>query len=267
MIGNKNERRSDVVPGRLKIVTIGPRVTVAFAGEADPADVAIREARVRLLENGFDAAIDALRDDSRSRPTDYIVAAHLERLMLIRIRNGAALEILDICAIGDVVPFQELIAHHLNVPPTGSIAKCDLRFSFVDRLMTGRNLGNTIGGFPVAAFATPEQHRYVHHTGTYTYDLRQIGPGETVEQSIADVYTGRNYFQLSMVPSSRPDVPVVGACLLQACTGWVYSPIQDIRPFKIALAPAGTEWEGRHQEMFAKLQAAIEEHVDALRSG
>jgi hypothetical protein len=93
MIGNRGERRNDVVPGRLKIVTIGPRVTVAFAGNADSADVALRQARAQLLETGVGAAIDVLKEDSRSSATDYIVASHLERLNLIRIRNGATLEI------------------------------------------------------------------------------------------------------------------------------------------------------------------------------
>jgi hypothetical protein len=93
MIGNRGERRNDVVPGRLKIVTIGPRVTVALAGNADSADVALRPARAQLLETGVGAAIDVLKEDSRSSATDYIVASHLERLNLIRIRNGATLEI------------------------------------------------------------------------------------------------------------------------------------------------------------------------------
>jgi hypothetical protein len=52
-------------------------------------------------------AIDVLKEDSRSSTTDYIVASHLERLNLIRIRNGATLEIGDICAIGDSVPFRD----------------------------------------------------------------------------------------------------------------------------------------------------------------
>jgi hypothetical protein len=93
MIGNRGERRNDVVPGRLKIVTIGPRVTVAFAGNADSADAALRQARAQLLETGVGAAIDVLKEDSRSSATDYIVASHLERLNQIRIRNGATLEI------------------------------------------------------------------------------------------------------------------------------------------------------------------------------
>jgi hypothetical protein len=35
-----DKTRNDVFPGRLKVVIIGPQVTVAFAGNADPAIVA-----------------------------------------------------------------------------------------------------------------------------------------------------------------------------------------------------------------------------------
>jgi hypothetical protein len=135
-----------------------------------------------------------------------------------------------------------LIERHLNANLKGPLAKCDLRYNFIDRLMTTKDLGDAIGGFPIAVVATAERHAYVHHTGMYTYDLPQIGPGETVEQSIDDVYTGRNQLLLSVLPSRQSDVPVVAAYLLQARTGWVYSPMEDIRPFKIALAPAGPEW-------------------------
>jgi hypothetical protein len=64
MIGNRGERRNDVVPGRLKIVTIGPRVTVALAGNADSADVALRRnwsrSGDRRSQRGFSIKRDRL---------------------------------------------------------------------------------------------------------------------------------------------------------------------------------------------------------------
>jgi hypothetical protein len=44
----------------------------------------------------------------------------------------------------------------------------------------------------------------------------------------------------------------------------VYSPIERVDPFKIELAPAGFNLEGREQEMWGRLQDAIEEHVQAV---
>jgi hypothetical protein len=78
------------------------------------------------------------------------------------------------------------------------------------------------------------------------------------------VYTGDGHFQLSIVCSDFGDVPVVGACLLQARTGYVYSPIERPEPFKIELL-SERAWEGREQEMYRVLREAIEEHVRAVQ--
>jgi hypothetical protein len=161
-----------------------------------------------------------------------------------------------------MTPFKELIEQQRT--STGPLAKGELRFRFIDRLMTAKDLGNVIGGFPISVLATPAKHAYLYHAGFYTFDLPAVRPGETVEQSIEDVYTGRNHVMMSVIPSRQSDVPVVGACLLQALTGWVYSPIEDRTPFKVQLAPAGTEWEGRERDMYDKLLAAIEAHVGAV---
>ena len=59
------------------------------------------------------------------------------------------------------------------------------------------------------------------------------------------------------------DDPVVGACLLQARTGYVYSPIEQPAPFRVELL-RDNAWEGREQEMYGVLRKAIEEHVRAV---
>lgn len=59
-------------------------------------------------------------------------------------------------------------------------------------------------------------------------------------------------------------MPVVGACLLQAGIGWVYSPMERIDPFKIQLAPPGSDLEGLQHQMLGRLQEAIEERVEAV---
>lgn len=267
MINDPGQRRSDVMPGRLKIVTIGPRVTVAFAGNADPADVAIRTARIELFRSSFAGALEVLRADSREGKTDYIVSSHLERGSLLRIRNGGAAEVPDICAIGHEEPFKELIEAARVAPDDSPLARGDLRFRFLDRLTTAKDLGDSIGGFPIAVSATLSEHRYLAHTSAYTFELPPIQWGETAVQSIDEVYTGSNHFTMSVMPSRTADVPVVGVCLLQACTGYVFSPIEHYLPFKVELAPAGAEWEGSEREMFNRLQDAIDSHAAAVTIG
>jgi len=65
----------------------------------------------------------------------------------------------------------------------------------------------------------------------------------------------------------RLECPLLGACLLQAGVGWVYSPMESVDPFRIELAPAGFYLEGREQEMFGRLKKAIEEHVETVMRG
>ena len=55
-----------------------------------------------------------LQEHSASGATDYIVASHLEKLSLLRLKNGAVLDVNDVCAIGNQVPMQDLIDRHLD---------------------------------------------------------------------------------------------------------------------------------------------------------
>lgn len=176
----------------------------------------------RLLKTGFDDCLQVLIEHSATGSANYIVASRLDRLCLLRVRNGVAIDIDDICAIGDQAAFQSVIDQYLNSLRDGTLTTGDLRYHFLDRIMTAKGLGNTIGGFPIAAVASPGRRAYLHHSGFYTYDLPEIPPSTTVEQSIEDVYTGRNHFTLAILPSSRSGLPVVGACLLQARAGWVF---------------------------------------------
>jgi hypothetical protein len=109
MIGNRGQTGPNVLPGRLKVVTIGPRVTVAFAGDADPAGVAIQAARRALRDDGLLAAIEGLKRESSNGQTDFLVASHNPSTSLIRLRKGIVLDINDICALGNDEPFRDLI--------------------------------------------------------------------------------------------------------------------------------------------------------------
>ncbi len=260
MIHNENERRSNPMPGRLKLVIIGHCVTVGFAGNADRASVAVRNARTALRNSGLPAVMDLLTDDSTNGDTDYLVGSHQPHAALFRIRNGARIEIPDICAIGDDAPFKDLLQNCRSSADDKS-AHGDLRSSFIDRVSTTKSIGDVVGGFPVAMIGTPEHHRYPHHSFFYTFDMPPIRWGETVEQSIDDVYSGINHFQVSVMGNDQSDAPVIGVCLLQARTGYVYSPIEQLEAIKVPLLEDGIKWEGREEEMFAKLRKAVAEHT------
>ncbi|NML76248.1 hypothetical protein HHL25_19115 [Rhizobium sp. S-51] len=60
-VQDRQETGPDTMPGRLKIVTLGHRFTVAFAGAADPAHLAVKEAAKLVALKQFEHAIECLK--------------------------------------------------------------------------------------------------------------------------------------------------------------------------------------------------------------
>jgi hypothetical protein len=262
MIGNRGQTGPNVLPGRLKVVTIGPRVTVAFAGDADPAGVAIQAARRALRDDGLLAAIEGLKRESSNGQTDFLVASHNPSTSLIRLRKGIVLDINDICALGNDEPFRDLINQALadNQP----LSKSNLRYRFIDRLVKGKYVQHGVGGFPIAVEATPTKHRYLGSNGSYTYKFPQLRWGEETYQSDEEVYTGEGHFIFSVLPSEAVDTPCVGACLLQARLGYVFSPMGQPEAFEISLGTPDSLWLGKEQQMYNVLKHALASHVAAV---
>lgn len=263
MVDDPQERRPSVLPGRLKLVTIGPGVTVACSGLIDPAGVAVRTARRELRKAGISAVNEVLTQVSRCGNVDFLLACHAPETSLIRIRNGGLLEVNDICALGFDTPFRDIIDRARTSAETSPLSRSELRNRFIDRLMTNRDLGAHVGGFPIAVHAIPEGHRYLAFSGGYTYKFPTLRWGEVTHQPIEQVYTGDGHFEMSVIPSDTINVPVVGACLLQARTGFVFSPIERPEPFLIPLAAPNLAWKGHEREMYDVLKTALAAHVTA----
>lgn len=176
MISNPVETGPNIFPGRLKAVIIGPCVTVAYAGNADPAGVAIQKARFELDRAGLAAAVEVLKQESHNGLTDFVVASHYPKVSLIRLRRGVQLEVKDICALGDDEPFKSLIEQARVSSSVEPLKDSNLRLRFSDRLMTNKDLGNSVGGFPIAVQATASDHRYLPLSGTYIYEFPPLIP-------------------------------------------------------------------------------------------
>jgi hypothetical protein len=264
-VSDKAATRPDELPGNLKVITFAERMTAGFAGNAGAAHVAIKSARRAFYSSGPEAALEVLKASSREDETDYIVASHHSRTRLVVLRKGGLIDIgNDVCSIGRDEPFKELIQKARETAAQEKPARGHLRSKFIDVILTGKHGEVTVGGFPIAVVATMQDHHYAPHDGTFTYEFPEMKWGETTYQSMDQLYSGDGHFQLSIMRSAMSDVPVVGACLLQARTGYVYSPIERPQPFKIELLREGA-WKGKEQEMYRVLREAIEERVGAVR--
>ncbi|MDR7031257.1 hypothetical protein [Rhizobium rosettiformans] len=262
-VQDRQETGPDTMPGRLKIVTLGHRFTVAFAGAADPAHLAVKEAAKLVALKQFEHAIECLKSWSNKHDIDFITASHQPRARLCRIRRGVALDIPDICSIGDTSPFHSQVEAARISTEDGPLRQSNLRSRFIDRLLTNKNLGDVIGGFPTAVEATSAGHRYLTCSGFYTYKFPTMKSGQEIHQSVEEVYSGEGHFQLSVMPIIKSDIPVMGVCLLQARTGYVYSPLLRPSGRSIKLLDR-TEWEGYETEMYRTLQKAMDEEVETL---
>jgi hypothetical protein len=263
-ISNEAATRPDELPGNLKVITFAERMTAGFVGNAGAANVAIKAARYAFYSSGPDGALEVLKTSSDEDETDYIVASHHGSARLVVLRKGGLIDVEnDVCSIGQDEPFKGVIQKARETAAQATPARGHLRSKFIDIILTGKHGEVTVGGFPIAVVATMQDHHYAPHAGTYTYKFPEIKWGETTYQSRDQVYSGDGHFQLSIMRSEMSDVPVVAACLLQARTGYVYSPIEQPEPFKVELLRESA-WEGREQEMYGVLREAIEEHVRAV---
>jgi hypothetical protein len=131
--------------------------------------------------------------------------------------------------------------------------------------MQNKDLGPYIGGFPMAVEAMPTGHRYLGCDGGYIYNFPDVPWGGVGHQSPQQIYTGDGYFTLSIFPN-EPNVPVVGACLLQERTGYVFSPIEQSDAFRIRLAPPYSSWIGQENVMYQTLRRAVADHIAAVAS-
>lgn len=260
-ISDAHQRLPDTMPGRLKIVTLGHRFTVAFAGAADPAHLAIRQAAKCISNKQFADAIECIKGWSREHDIDFIVASHQPHAQLFRVRRGVALDILDICSIGDTGPFREYVEVARLSTEDGPLRRGDLRSRFIDKLMTNKDLGDHIGGFPTAVEATSEKHCYLGCSGFYTYKFPLLKWGEETHQSVEEVYSGEGHFQLSVMPLLESHIPVMGVCLLQARTGYMYSPLLQPSARAIKLIDR-LDWEGHEEAMYGVLRQALNEEAE-----
>lgn len=195
---------------------------------------------------------------------DFIVASHQPQAQLLRVSRGVTLDIPDICSIGDTGPFREYVEAARLSTENGPLRRGDLRGRFIDKLMTNKDLGDQIGGFPTAVEATSEKHSYLGCSGVYTYKFPPMKWGEEMHQSAEEIYSGEGHFQFSIMPLLESYIPVMGVCLLQARTGYVYSPLLQPSARAVKLLDRA-DWEGYEDEMYGVLRQALNEEAEKLR--
>lgn len=267
MISDAGSGKENAIPGRLKIVMLAPDFTVAYAGHADPALHAIKEARRVLIESGPDIAIEHLRAATENRGPadfDFLVALHRPEAELRRVWGGIASDNLDQAAIGDSRIRSE-VERRFDKSNGGGLKDYHAAFigAFTDRKI---RLGTGVGGFPICLFATPQGHAYRGHS--FGHSWKPIIPkwGTTTYEDEYDLLTGEWSFHHSVLTADRPGVAILGVEIPQAKVGYVYAPLFDDDPIAVKLLDDEKLWTQHQAEIHAALRQAISDKLNIIES-
>jgi hypothetical protein len=266
MISDDASGKPNAIPGRLKIVTLSPNFTVAYAGHANQALDAIREVHGVLRSDGPESAIERLRLASSSGPhdIDFIVARHRPAAELCRIWEGKVSESLDQCAIGQTAINAKI---EKRFEPTGNPTNDSMNFrlAFIAAFTDRRDRPDAgVGGFRLSLHATPDNHAYKSHSLSDSWKPIELVWGTTTYEDEQDLLTGEWSFRHDSVTTEEPGLAVLAVELPQAKTGYVYAPLSEDDPKPIKLldhdGPYPQHQDEIHQAMREALEAKVKEH-------
>ncbi|MDF0488641.1 hypothetical protein PX554_10910 [Sphingomonas sp. H39-1-10] len=185
MISRPAGASHDMLPGRLKIVIVSSKVTIAFAGLINQSIDAIREVRRLILTGGLLSGVEEILRRATERYASYgvglefIVASHVDGVALKRIWEGTISANLHGTCIGDRALQARLLEEEARVPipivPSRFEDESRFARAFM-QLFDGIYVSGQVGGFAVIANCCPRGHCYGYHTGVMAWDsLRRAG--------------------------------------------------------------------------------------------
>jgi hypothetical protein len=264
-VTNRNAVQSNEIPGRLKIIVLDTNTTVAFAGDADPAILAIKELQILTQSSGPEAASDVLKKWSISHDIDFILVQHLPLLEISVIRHGGSVAVSDIAHIGDDTIFKRIIQRARdNKIACEDAARSGLRPDFMyvlsqpSSVLTGDLNRASVGGFAIAVSAKHNDHRYLPHASVTIVKFPELANGEAHEPN-EWVQTGEGRFQYKVIVANEIGIPKVGVCIPQAEVGYIYSPMrQGHNPIKILLADKAFNWMNNESQLYDKFKCNLD---------
>jgi hypothetical protein len=194
MISDASSVDQNTIPGRLKAVVLSNELSVAYAGDADPAWGDIVACHCMLMRGATTTeVIEVLRRGSIRTPerdVSYLVAIHSPRCVILRLQNGGKLEVDEAAYIGNEGHLDDLAKN------AHSVSASELRSRFIDAFLKNPT-GEYLGGFPISLKAQPSGHHYVHHGGVYLFrfdNWEEVASNEFHEPS-HNVETGDGHYR------------------------------------------------------------------------
>ncbi len=262
MISDEESGNDSAIPGRLKIITLSPNFTVGYAGHANQALDAIREAHTVLRSDGFDNAIERLRAASadQNHDVDFLVACHRPAAELRRIWEGRISGPLTESAIGQAAIVTKIDERFIQAGNPREDSK-NFRLAFIRAFSSRRDpLGDGVGGFPTALHAVHDNHAYKAHSSSHNWKPIKPVWGGTIYEDENELLTGEWSFRHDLMTIQKPGLAILGVEVLQAKIGFVYAPLleDDARPVKLL------EHEGAYTQHQKEMHATMRRAVDQM---
>jgi hypothetical protein len=269
MIGKENKERCPPIPGRLKAVVIDPKLSVAYAGNSEPAMDAIRSVRTQRLKGCSTADIlPTLEAATIDGKTDFVVASHDESPQLLKISNGRSSMDLEEVAIGDTSLVKSVLRREVSAKAFRRVFHSPEEQKFKKAFSelfndSGVHLNDEVGGLPIILEASPFGHTYSRTSRVAAWDIITLGIPVSAQQ-IADRKSGMTEWRFQITDSELRGIGIVGIGLPAIGIGWVHSPLETDDPLRIAL-PHNTDDDGA--ELSKLLAQEIEARAEALGGG
>lgn len=260
MISDANAGKKNAIPGRLKAIVAGDRLSIAYAGHSDPALHAIRRTPDVNLRGGLRAVLEALREftASEDHDVDFIVASHLAAAELRRVWRGHVSDPLEQVCVGNCSILPEILKRFSPTGRPGADAK-NFEFAFLSAF-TDRDVfaGSGVGGFPIVLEARTDGHFYKGHFLNASWKPVLFVPGTTTYEDENDLLTGEWSFRHDIITPKKPGLAILAAGVLQAKVGFAYAPMLEDDPDRVTLLIGTENWTRRQKEMHAVLRAALD---------
>jgi hypothetical protein len=166
MISDSTKARTDMIPGRLKVIILDTKTTVAYAGLADQSIDTIKRVKQCLSDGGNLLDVEQILVAATMEyegQLEFLIASHRDGATLKRIWDGCISSGLEQACIGqrDLLPI--LIEQEKEVPQ--SIVPHEYeevaRFTQAFRnLFDGLRVSDNVGGFGIMALCFPAGHLY-----------------------------------------------------------------------------------------------------------
>lgn len=265
-ISDRDAIRADLLPGRLKSITLGPRRTVSYAGlSAQALDVIRRLHRENIQSD--EEVISRLRGacSEFSGEVEFLACFHddSKQARLVKITSSGVAEGANTYWIGNGDAARSLASMELEIPPRfgdlpSYVTQEEINFTYRFSKFIELHSDFVVGGAAITCVCSSNGHGYQSEAGATMLKPVQVPDPVPPEVREAEARTGMSRFAYHIYGPQERGIAVVGFYLEQAATGYLHMPLFRDDALKVT---------ADDQEAFSRIviETSLEKKADSLR--